>query len=232
MSVETHRVVIGACGWQHAAWTNDFYEEDLPEDWQLGFYANEFSVVFIPAKDWIDTESSVLSNWTEDVVDSFRFILEVPSDTLLDEAGYNDALLKAKHFGKFCLGLVLVMNQTLCDNNDFLQTCIDKAKIVSRCCLDTRHITMTNEMVAFLKHNSITPVRYAGAAAPDLEVGQATNWAVNKISSQDLTMPEVRKALETCLSYSNEDCISVLIFDGDPPSIEMMRNADTLLNLL
>ena len=72
MSIDTHRVAIGACGWLHQDWIGDFYPDDLPEDWYLGYYANEFSVVYIPASVWINEAD--LSDWCEDVSETFRFI--------------------------------------------------------------------------------------------------------------------------------------------------------------
>jgi len=238
MSVETHRVVIGACGWKHSAWSNDFYEGDLPEDWQLGFYSNEFPVVYVPAEDWLVGDDTDLSQWTEDVTDSFRFILELPANTLNDTAAYNAALTKAKSLGEFCLGLILVVDQTLCDDITLLQTCIEKAKTVSMACIDSQNIVLTKQLNDLFVQNAVSKVWHAKKSGHENE--SATNFAedgginlaLTRVTGQNLAMPDLRKVLEACLSMSNEDCAAVLIFDGEPPSIDMMRNADTLLNLL
>lgn len=240
MSVETHRVVIGACGWKHSAWLNDFYDEDLPEDWQLGFYSNEFPVVYVPAVVWLVVEDMDLSQWTEDVSDSFRFILELPADTLNDAAAYNAALTKAKNLGEFCLGLVLVVNQTLCDDPALLQSCIEKAKTVSMVCIDSQNVVPTQQLNDLLIENDISNVWQAKPPEYEAEAGElmkfaaapGVNFALARVHGQNLAMPDLRKVLEACLSISNEECAAVLIFDGEPPSIEMMRNADMLLNLL
>lgn len=241
MSVETHRVLMGACGWKHSAWLNDFYDEDLPEDWRLGFYSNEFPVVYVPAVAWLVDEVIDLSQWTEDVSDSFRFILELPADTLNDAAAFNAALTKAKSLGEFCLGLVLVVNQALCDDFALLQSCIEKAKTVSMVCIDSQNVVLTEQLNDLVIENDISNVWLAkppeyGAEAGELMKFSATsgaNFALARVQGQNLAMPELRKVLEVCLSMSNEKCAAVLIFDGEePPSIEMMRNADTLLNLL
>ena len=94
MSVESHRVLIGAYGWKHPAWNYDFYDEDLPEDWQLGFYANEFPVVYVPASDWL--EQADLAEWEEEVTESFRFILDVPCEVINDVSQLTKALKKAQ----------------------------------------------------------------------------------------------------------------------------------------
>ena len=94
MSVDTHRVVMGTCGWKHKEWLDNFYSDDLPEDWQLGFYSNEFPVVYVPSTQWID--ESDISGWSEDVAETFRFVLEISEDVLNDENKFNYALNKAK----------------------------------------------------------------------------------------------------------------------------------------
>ena len=53
---------IGAYGWRHSHWLNDFYPDDLPvageEDWRLAYYSNEFNTVL------------------DDVNDEFQFFVE------------------------------------------------------------------------------------------------------------------------------------------------------------
>jgi len=42
---ELAELVVGARGWEHAQWLETYYPDDLPEDWQLDYYANEFGCV-------------------------------------------------------------------------------------------------------------------------------------------------------------------------------------------
>jgi uncharacterized protein YecE (DUF72 family) len=44
VKLSEHVVLIGACGWQHNDWTGEFYPDDLPEEWRLGYYAHEYQV--------------------------------------------------------------------------------------------------------------------------------------------------------------------------------------------
>lgn len=232
MSVETHRVVIGAYGWKHSSWFNDFYDEDLPQEWQLGFYANEFPVVYVPATDWLGDENMDLSQWAEEVADSFRFLLEVPADLLNDAIAYSAALERAKGLNEFCLGLVLVVNQTVCDDIALLSRCIEKAKAVSMVCVDAQNIVLTEQINEVLARNAISTLWDGQESEVAAKTEEDIHLSVTRISSHDLTMPDLRKVLERCLAQSGETSTSVLIFDGEPPLIEVMRNADTLLNLL
>lgn len=70
-------LLFGTRGWQHTAWQGDFYPEDLPQDWFLGFYANEFRAVCLTVRELVEAERDELAGWHEDVPDNFLFWLEL-----------------------------------------------------------------------------------------------------------------------------------------------------------
>ena len=228
MSVESHRVLIGACGWQHPAWLNDFYDEDLPEEWQLGFYSNEFAVVYLPANKWIDNPE--IDEWKEDVADSFRFILEIPADIVNETKRFAAALKKAKELGEFCLGLVFHVNQTVMENVNTFREHLKLATEFVPVCIDKQDNELTEEFSKILQQENISEVWHGNsAAAESLKIG---GLVVSHVNADELDMPELRKVMETCLSVSTENRISVLCLDGAPPSLEKLRNATIILNLL
>ena len=233
MSVETHRVLMGACGWNHRAWLNDFYSDDLPEEWRLGFYSNEFPVIYVPAADWlntIDSDSEDLADWTEDVADSFRFILEVSADILEDEQRFAAALDKVKELGDFCLGLVFQLNPNICSDSHLFQQSIDRAIAITPVCVDRQGNILNDELQKVLADKNISEV-WDGKST-ETESCKRGSLAISHISSDELDMAALRKVVEHCLTTSSEDCISVLCIDGNPPSLELLRNADIILNLL
>ncbi|MFW2371532.1 MAG: hypothetical protein ACN4GM_00270 [Gammaproteobacteria bacterium] len=67
---------LGAYGWQHQHWLNSFYPGDCPQDWRLGFYANEFTAVMVPADYWLNDYD--VEQWCEALSARFRFYLEYP----------------------------------------------------------------------------------------------------------------------------------------------------------
>ena len=69
-------VLVGASGWQHAAWRGAFYPDDLPEDWQLPYYATRFQAVWLPAASWQDASDATWETWLHDSHDGFHFVLE------------------------------------------------------------------------------------------------------------------------------------------------------------
>jgi len=75
---------LGAYGWRHKHWLNDFYPEDLPvggsennsEDWRLTYYSNEFNAVLVPSDYWYTGETIDCEGWLDDVHDEFQFFVE------------------------------------------------------------------------------------------------------------------------------------------------------------
>ncbi|WP_319380036.1 hypothetical protein [Thiomicrorhabdus sp.] len=63
-------LTLGAKGWQHPAWEKTFYPEDMPEEWQLDYYANEFRALLIPYEIWL--------RWDENQLEEIEEALEVP----------------------------------------------------------------------------------------------------------------------------------------------------------
>ncbi len=74
---QNESIRLGARGLEHADLLKNFYPEDLPEDWRLGFYANEFNALLVPESIWQD-ESVELEDW-QDVPDAFCFYFECNS---------------------------------------------------------------------------------------------------------------------------------------------------------
>lgn len=228
MSAETHRVLMGACGWKHQAWTENYYSDDLPEDWQLGFYSNDFPLVYVPASDWLNIED--LAEWTEDVSESFRFVLGLSSDVLDDETRFLAAVDKVKLLGDLCLGLVFQLNPNICNDKELLEQRLKIVQSITSVCVDTNENALSDEFNTLLSKYKVSEV-WKGKS-DDEERFQRGSLSVSVISGDEFDMAGLRKVVEHCLSVSNEGCTSVLCLDGNPPSLELLRNADIILNLL
>ena len=233
MSIETHRVVIGACGWKHSGWLNDFYSDDLPEDWQLGYYSNEFPLVYVPASEWLNVPD--LSEWRHDVSDVFRFVLEIPAQTLIDAQAFSAALTTAKSLAEFCLGIVFQLNQSICDDTQLFQARLAETQAVAPVCVDKQDCILSAQFKKVLHKQGIAEVWHgelqSNESAESIGLTRGS-LAISRVSSEDLTMPALRKVIDICLMASSDKRISVLFLDGAPPSLEVLRKADILLNLL
>ena len=83
-------LLIGARGWRHAGWRGGFYPDDLPAEWRLGFYANEFRTVLLPPREW--RAPGEAAAWVEEVDEGFRFLLESDGASAAELAAAGDAL--------------------------------------------------------------------------------------------------------------------------------------------
>ena len=70
-------VVVGARGWLHEQWIASYYPEDIPSEWRLGFYANEFNALLVPWAQWSESIDA-LEEGLEDTDDDFHLYLELP----------------------------------------------------------------------------------------------------------------------------------------------------------
>ena len=81
------RLELAACGWLPADWSCMFYPEDLPEEWRVSYYANEFDCVLLSANDW-NVPKAQASFWKSEIATDFRFYLEI-TPQLLQSAGWS-----------------------------------------------------------------------------------------------------------------------------------------------
>lgn len=72
-------VLVGAVGWQHPAWRNEFYPDGLPDDWMLSYYNTQFQAVYLPASVWQAASETSWEQWLNDTRAAFYFVLE-PAD--------------------------------------------------------------------------------------------------------------------------------------------------------
>ena len=98
-------IQVGTFGWQHEKWNGSFYPEDMPEDWQLDFYANTYRVVLVPEKQWCSWSSDEIAETVEAVEGEFSFFFELVS--IEDETTVQALEVIAKEFGELAAGIVV-----------------------------------------------------------------------------------------------------------------------------
>ncbi len=62
-------IEVGARGWA----CQDYYPEDLPEDWQLDYYSNDFSALLVPQSQWRSWDREAWAVFA-DSADTLRWI--------------------------------------------------------------------------------------------------------------------------------------------------------------
>lgn len=73
---------VGAIGWEHPEWEGKFYPLGLPPDWRLAYYNQFFDCVYVPYGRWSRASTEELTQWREDTLPRFRFVLEAGSGAL------------------------------------------------------------------------------------------------------------------------------------------------------
>jgi hypothetical protein len=92
--VSERGIIIAAYGWQQESWQETFYPDDLPDDWQLSYYSNEFSAVVIPQSLASAADASSYEAWADDVNPGFQFMVELPAAGDIQAVLQNSRLLK------------------------------------------------------------------------------------------------------------------------------------------
>lgn len=197
-------LVIGAAGWEHAGWEGWFYPEDLPPEWRLTYYGNEFSQVLVPEALWLTSQvQAPWGVWRDDVDESFRFVLEIrhplqKGSDVLDRIGACAAVLR-----------------------------VQLAGVVSWCPLSEEWITMLHRVLGearFLAQGGL-PEREG------LAMGERVVCA--RVESRQATdLPWLRELMQELERRCPEDGGCWLFIDGTPPEIKALREAVILRQLL
>ncbi|MDH5472651.1 MAG: DUF72 domain-containing protein [Gammaproteobacteria bacterium] len=101
----------GSYGWRHQHWHETFYPDDLPEDWQLGYYANEFPAVMVPQSYWQAGTGFNLASWPDDVPPHFRFYIEWPAH--MDASSEAYCLEECRRLGSLLGGVIVQQDRLL-----------------------------------------------------------------------------------------------------------------------
>ncbi len=216
-----YRILVGAAGWQHAAWQEDFYPEGLPDEWTLGFYGNEFKVILLPAVAWpIDVRA--VQRLVQDSGESLAFLCELPLARCRRELlANNQQVLQA--FGPRLLGVILPLAGVTA-----LPELAGELAQSHRVCIDAGFTV--NQLEAILQQDERLGVCWHGTSDnQELRHGRLT---CARIRSEGMTLRNLRNILERLLAVQDPQRYLAVIFEGDPPSIEVMRQAMMLLDLL
>lgn len=200
---------VGAWGWKHVSWEQDvFYPDDLPADWRLAYYSNEFDLVVIPASYWDETEEE---NWLDDVEDDFVFFIDWPVTgseeiinrcrTFIDQAGRQ-------------IGSILLDNQLLSDQSQNQLKWLTELSVQTTVRQYGMHQTVID--FPFLQDDTDTDAILTGDSL----------MAIHSDDGESLR--DLSKRLQQLLAGKN---IQQIILAGDEPSINRLNELKTMLPL-
>lgn len=208
MEVEQYSVMVGACGWEHPAWDASFYPDDLPADWRMGYYSNEFPVLQLPLSRILGATPDELEEWTEDSHEGFRLVVE------LDSSLNAEAEARLQSLRSRLLALILIDETTKIPHTLSSLPCLWAAREDNSCEL---HLQAGSGQV------------WNGEGSPCWD----EQLALVCLQSRDYQdMKQLKQLLLSCAPALEEGRTLVLLFAGDPPDIQLMQNARTLTELL
>lgn len=222
--LESHRILIGACGWLHDNWQQSFYPEDLPQDWYLGYYGNEYPVVMISEKEW--QQGGEVEEWLAETDALPVFICELPltnGDTdLLNNA---ERYLKAAgQLGERCIGIVCRVDNTV--NAEQLKQLLQQCQAIAPTVLAMDDIPA--DIQAVINELAVNPLWSSGDSSED---NQGSLY-IARLDSSSITLPVLRATMENLLQRQTADHTLVLLIDGDAPDLEIIKQAKVMLDLL
>ncbi len=179
MAENLNQVLIGARGWLHPGWQGHFYPDDLPQDWQLTYYANEFSMVVIREQEWEQVEN--IATLRKDCAEDFRFVVELPVS--LSEEKLSMHIERLRQLGKQCAGVIIHADQA------------------NVCTL------LPETIPCYIEGNSLIKIQ-TGAS-----------------------LKELRALMERALQMQASSPV-LFVVEGEPPDVELLRNAKIMFELL
>jgi len=219
-----HRLLIGSRDWEHVPWQETFYPHDLPADWRLTYYANEFRVVLVP---WARLAGGQAAQWAGDIDAGFGFICESPPGlaTPAEAQAFADSLAP---LGERCAGIRLLASAESLNRPGELDVLLGVLAARWPTSVDLAQ-PVSPEIDRLLRAHDCGMCWHGPPQAADLERGRLA-LAVLPSPQGDLRL--LRSVVETCLAASSAGRTAALVFDGEPPDVQTMEQAGTIADLL
>jgi hypothetical protein len=192
-------------GWDHPGWKGVFYPDDLPPEWRLSYFANEFSAVLVPQYAWEGEDKVPLGGWVDDVSDGFRFFLE-----LAEPIEFSVARKRFDILGENLGGFVLPRYVT---GDGWRETWLAMCR--------------QHKLKVFEAITSVFP-----AASRDFSHDEESKLALLITDKLDGNLRDQRIFFERLRDSVPQDAQILLCFSGDPPRIEAIQKLQQLAQLM
>lgn len=228
-----HRLLVGANGWVHASWRDRFYPEDLPDDWQLTYYSNEFRVVLLPTHYW-DIAGEGPSQWLDACDGDFAFVVEVPAEliqrALHDPVGREDLVVwsnRCQTLGPQCLGLLVEVRDEV--DAGALEPLLADLSEAFNVCVEIVGAGARDALWRLAQNLQLGLVWDGQGESPRFGWGEL---AVTRLRRAPADLRGLRRVVEHACELTATPRTAVLLVDIEPPDIEVMRQAEVIANLL
>jgi Protein of unknown function DUF72 len=213
-------IIVAARGWAHAAWVDSFYPEDLPEDWRLSYYSNEFRAVVVPAADFAAVDPLEVERWAEDTGEDFIVYLEIENQ-LTDWAAFAQTI---KPLGSR-LGGILLRPQEVDVDLAMLASSLDAAcALASVCVLLPDGVSLSQNGRDLLTEHQVELCWDSHRGEPGWRGG---GFAVARVTGNNHYTPrQWRETIEACLccdNHSNQKRRVLLMVEHGSPDLDALR---------
>jgi len=210
-------IFVGSRGVSHSAWCEGFYPDDLPLEWRLSYYSNEFSALLLLQDDIDSLSSEEVIEWLEDLDDGFSLLYELEFDSFSALSSLPVELVRRLQ-GVVCTVTTAQLERLL-----------------------EQTVSLPAEMLLYLRCVE------GAASAEQVEQLTARGWqlcwqpgwphtaACAPILFLDgrLSLRELRVQVQQFLaSDAIESDDLVLLLEGDSPSVEYLHQCQLLVDLL
>lgn len=224
------KILTGAASWQVAQWRESYYPADLPADWRLAYYANEFATTFIECRTFADVhQAQRLGNMLKDCYSGFQPVLRINIDT--DARSHADTCFKLLHEWDSGLGARRLAGVLLHTQADGIHR--DEALSWRQCvpsilpiALDGDNIRLHDDEYRWLAEQDIS-----GVWRPDLSVDKnLRHW----LASVDLNYG-VRNMASHIRAFFNTAAggsVACMIADSGYKDINQLYELSTIVQLM
>ena len=216
--------IVCSRGWCYPQWVGNFYPEDMPQEWWLSYYSNEFYAVLIPWEYLCTADIAMVQQWKDDVHTGFKFFVEL---SIYVPIGRMLQLLEP--LAPQLAGIVLreidqanALKQRY-PMNAVINAAVDIAPVV----VAKQHVS-NNLLTTFERYQlgcywrpEIDSINECNGLLGIAEITQATKHNPRSL----------KKIIEHCYSIKGPTTIG-LVFGSDAPNIEEMRTAIMINQML
>ena len=220
-------LLIGARGWEHETWTGLFYPDDMPREWRLVYYANEFRTVLVPGDTWERVSPEQVSQWREDVGEGFVFFLEPPPG--LSAPRVQESFVRqARALDGYIGGIVLSVPAGTARSRSEWEAWLARLPGDYPVFVDAREGVPPAEVMELFAAHGVT-LCWDSRAAPGV---QATRFGIIRAADGSGDPRALRGRVQAFVQRAPAGETAALVFEGDPPSIQILRDAVVIARLL
>lgn len=220
------RLLIGCRDWEQPAWEQTFYPDDLPADWRLTYYANQFRVVLVPAERLVASGVDP-AQWCADTDEGFRFICESPPG-LATASAAREFLERITPFGARCVGIRFLVCAELLNRPAELDVILREWGAHYPVSVDLMGAP-SEPIDALLRAHCCGRCWHGPPDALDLQRGQL---ALTVLVAPVPDLRALRAVVEACLAAAAPERTAALIVDAQVSNLETAEQAGTIADLL